>query len=149
MIALAEAEGLPLTSEQLSRRTDVSPDYAVKILQQLGRAKFVRAQRGRGGGFRIACDPAVTTLLDLVRVIDPLDRIGKCPLGRVEHEGRLCALHASIDRAISVLHEQLRSHTLSDLLEDSRGAICSVDDEPIELKVQAEPRTNGSPPKVK
>ncbi len=147
MIALAEAEGRPLTSEQLSRRTDVSPDYAVKILQQLGRAKFVRAQRGRGGGFRLACDPAKTTLLDLVRVIDPLDRINRCPLGRVEHEGRLCALHASIDRAIEVLHEQLHSYTLADLLEDERGTMCATDEESVQVSIErtgngAVPRSN-------
>lgn len=142
MIALAEAEGRPLTSEQLSRRTDVSPDYAVKILQQLGRAKFVRAQRGRGGGFRLACDASTTTLLDLVRVIDPLDRITKCPLGRVEHEGHLCALHASIDRAIGVLHDELRSYTLNDLLEDERGTICAADSETIQIGIER--RHNGS-----
>ncbi len=142
MIALGEAEGRPMTSEQLSHRTDVSPDYAVKILQQLGRAGYVRAQRGRGGGFRLACDPGTTTLLDLVRVIDSLDRITECPLGRIEHAGNLCALHASIDRAIGVLHDELRSLTLSDLLEDSRGPICAAEDKPVQIRI--DPRTNGS-----
>jgi len=141
MIALAEANGDPLTSEQLSRRTDVSPDYAVKILQQLGRARFVRAQRGRGGGFRLACDPRQTTLLDLVRVIDPLSRISACPLGRKEHEGRLCALHASLDKTTGVLHDELRSLTLQDLLETSRAPMCSPCDEIVPLTTEGNGRT--------
>jgi len=144
MIALCEADGRPMTSVQLSHRTDVSPDYAVKILQQLGRAGYVRAQRGRGGGFRLACNPGTTTLLDLVRVIDSLDRITKCPLGRIEHAGNLCALHASIDRAIGVLHDELRAHTLSDLLEDARGTICAAEDKPVQINIDH--RTNGATP---
>lgn len=142
MIALAEADGRPLTSEQLAHRTDVSADYAVKILQQLGRARFVRAQRGRGGGFRLACDPHEATLLDLVRVIDPLDRIMGCPLGRVEHEGRLCALHASLDRAMGVLHDELRSLSLADLMEGPGQPMCA-NGTPTPLTVQSTAR-NGS-----
>lgn len=144
MIALGEAEGRPMTSAKLSQRTDVSPDYAVKILQQLGRAGYVRAQRGRGGGFRLACDASATTLLDLVRVIDSLDRITECPLGRVEHAGKLCALHASIDRAIGVLHDELRALTLSDLLEDSRGGICEARETPAQISIDH--RITGSTP---
>ena len=51
MIALSEAPAGAVTSEKISRITQVPTDYAVKVLQQLGRAGLVKAQRGRGGGF--------------------------------------------------------------------------------------------------
>lgn len=53
-----------------------------ELLQLLGRAKMVGGRRGRGGGFRLSCDPEPTTLLDVVNVIDPLERLTNCPLGR-------------------------------------------------------------------
>lgn len=125
MIALAEADGQPITSETLSQRTSVSADYAVKILQQMARASLVHAQRGRGGGFRLACDPTRTTLLDVVNVIDPIERIHTCPLGRPTHQSRLCALHSRLDNAIAVLQSELQALTLEDVAADEgRGPLC-------------------------
>ena len=46
MIALTETKGGPSTSESIARATQVPSDYAVKVLQMLGRANLVRAQRG-------------------------------------------------------------------------------------------------------
>jgi Rrf2 family transcriptional regulator, nitric oxide-sensitive transcriptional repressor len=129
MIALAEADGGPMTSEELSRRTNVSADYAIKILRQLARADMVRAQRGRGGGFRLVCDPAGTTLLDLVNIVDPFDRLHRCPLGRAGVSGGLCAMHHSIDAAIAFLHDELKAVTL----RNAAGTLCREDVVPISI----------------
>ena len=73
MVVLSESVDEPTTSERIAEFTSVPPDYAVKVLQMLARAKLVRAQRGRGGGFRLSCDPAVTSLLHVVQAIEPLE----------------------------------------------------------------------------
>ncbi|MCA9295057.1 MAG: Rrf2 family transcriptional regulator [Phycisphaerales bacterium] len=70
MVTLASSQDAAMTSDQVARATQVPADYAVKVLQALARANLVKAQRGRGGGFRITCDPATTSLLDVVNAID-------------------------------------------------------------------------------
>lgn len=127
MIALTEADGEPMTSEQIAEMTKVPADYAVKVLQSLGRARLVRGQRGRRGGFRLACDPDETTLLDIVNVIDPLERITECPLGRTAHRGRLCPLHSRLDDVIGILIDSLDGMTLRSVMKGKRGpALCQV-----------------------
>ena len=63
-----------MTSDRIASLTGVPTDYSVEVLQMLARAGLVKAQRGRGGGFRIECDPDTTTLLDVINAIDPLER---------------------------------------------------------------------------
>ncbi len=124
MICLSE-EGAAMTSEEIAKATKVPGDYAVKILQWLGRAKLVHGQRGRGGGFRLSCDPRRTTLLDVVNVIDPLERITECPLGREAHRSALCPLHSRLDEVIGMLTESLGGMTIKSVIDGQSGpALC-------------------------
>ena len=125
MIHLAESNGEQLTSESIAQATKVPTDYTVKVLQWLGRARMVQGQRGRRGGFRLVCDPNRTTLLDVVNVIDPLERIVDCPLGREAHKSSLCPLHSRIDEIIALLQDSLGQMTLQSVIEGTRGpALC-------------------------
>ena len=121
MIVLAEDLEGPQTSEQIAAATKVSGDYAVKILQWLGRAGLVRGRRGRGGGFYLRCDPTSTTLLDIVNVIDPLERITTCPLGRDAHRNKLCPLHSRLDEIIGILTDSLADMTIQDVIDGAKG----------------------------
>ncbi|NOG54969.1 MAG: Rrf2 family transcriptional regulator [Planctomycetes bacterium] len=121
MIALTEAGGDSMTTEQIGNFTNVPVDYAGKVLQWLGRAQLVRGRRGRGGGFKLSCDPNATSLLDIVNVIDPLQRITSCPLERDQHKDKLCALHRRIDEVIAQLEDSLRSMTLTSVVEEGDG----------------------------
>lgn len=126
MIALTESPEHSLTSYRISRATQVPTDYAVKVLQLLGKAELVHAQRGRGGGFRMTCDPERTSLLDVVAVIDPLERITGCPLERESHAGSLCPLHKSIDTVIAILEQSLGGMTLQSVVDGAHGsALCA------------------------
>lgn len=118
---LAEVEADQLTSDQIAEATKVPADYAQKILHALGRAGMVRGQRGRGGGFLLECDPAQTTLYDVVNVIDPIQRITKCPLDLPQHRRRLCALHRRLDEIIGLLESSLREFTIADLLVERKN----------------------------
>jgi Rrf2 family protein len=125
MITLTEAADDPLTAERIAGTTRVPADYAVKVLQWLGRARMVHGQRGRKGGFRLACDPRKTTLLDVVNVIDPLERIPSCPLGREAHQSALCPLHTRLDDVVAVLIDTLGGMTLQSVVDGTEGpALC-------------------------
>ena len=136
MITLAESPADQMTSDQIAECTKVPPDYAVKVLQWLGRAKMVSGQRGRRGGFRITCDPKRTTLLDVVNVIDPLERITECPLGREAHRNQLCPLHSRLDEVLGILEHSLGGMTLESVIKGQRGpTLCQPGD--VRLKVSA------------
>ena len=141
MIHLAESNGEQLTSETIAHATKVPADYTVKVLQWLGRARMVQGQRGRRGGFRLECDPNRTTLLDVVNVIDPLERIVDCPLGREAHKSKLCPLHSRIDEVIALLQDSLGQMTLQSVIEGTRGpTLC----QPSGTKITVSARTSGT-----
>ena len=121
MIYLTELKDGFATSEQIAAATKVPAGYTVKVLQQLGRAGYVSGQRGRKGGFYIACDPKIVNLLQIVDVIDPLKRIEVCPLGRADHDSCLCPLHKQLDIAIAGLQKNLSDMTLQRVIEESPG----------------------------
>ncbi len=122
MILLTERKETSLTAEQIAQATLVPPGYTVKVLQQLGRAKLSKGQRGRNGGFMLACDPEKVHLLDVVNVIDPLSRITECPLGRADHQHSLCPLHKQIDNAIAELEKSLSSMSLQEVINSGEGS---------------------------
>jgi Rrf2 family protein len=125
MISLTEAGGDAMTSGQIAAATKVPGDYALKILRSLGRAGLVGARRGRGGGFRLGCDPKKTSLLDVVNVIEPLERIRECPLGREAHRSRLCPLHRRLDELIAMLQDSLADMSLQGVVQGQPGpALC-------------------------
>lgn len=131
MILLTERKEDCATAVQIAEATKVPAGYTVKVLQQLGRAGYVEGQRGRNGGFVLNCDPSQVSLLQIVNVIDPLQRITKCPLDRVDHQGSLCPLHKQIDHAIGELQGSLASMSLQNVLETAVGRTLCQDQEAI------------------
>lgn len=129
MILLTEHEGnRPKTCEVLARSGRIPQQYASKVLNQLRRGGMVKGQRGRYGGFVIGCDPTNTTLLDVVNVIEPFERITECPLGRSEHSSNLCPLHSQIDSAIESIESSLAALTLRQLVDNAAELpLCQVE----------------------
>ena len=119
MILLTESEGNPTTCAKLAQAGRIPQQYASKVLNQLRRAGMVKGQRGRYGGFVTGCDSTVTTLLDVVNIIEPLERITECPLGRSDHSVKLCPLHSQIDSAIASLKSSLAALTLRQLVDSA------------------------------
>ena len=124
MVVLTEAKGSPTTSDHIAARTGVPPDYSVKVLQMLARGQLVQAQRGRGGGFRITCDPGRTSLLDIINAIDPIDRIRQCPIDHTRRAEEFCRLHRRLDEIAALLQESLQRTTLTSLVEGGGPSLC-------------------------
>ncbi len=129
MITLTEAPEGVMTSGKIARIAQVPTDYAVKVLQTLGRAGLLQAQRGRGGGFRLTCDVSKTSLLEVVNAIEPIDRIRSCPMEVEAHQDGLCPLHRCLDEIGSQLEDRLRAITLENVVSEAGGsALCRPDD---------------------
>ena len=117
MVLLAEANGTPTTCQKLSAAGCIPEQYASKVLSQLRRAGMAKGQRGRYGGFVIGCDPKEVTLLDIVNVIDPLQRITGCLMDPEAHEASLSALNSQIDHSIAAFEAGLSQMTIKELVD--------------------------------
>jgi Rrf2 family protein len=128
VVMLGSNLGRPQTTQQIAEQTHVPSGYLSKVLQALGRAGVVESQRGLNGGFVLARPLNDLTLLDVVNAVDPLERIERCPLGRVEHVTRLCPLHRHLDRGIAEMESVLKGTTIAQLFaeQDLSQPLCVV-----------------------
>jgi len=127
---LAQNHGTSQTTQQIASATKVPAGYLSKVLQGLGRGGLVRALRGKGGGFELCKPPAAMTILEIVRVVDPIQRIHSCPLGLDSHSRHLCPLHHRIDQALASIEASFDSTSLADLLAPQpRESLCKFGEE--------------------
>jgi len=108
----------PKTNAQIADVTEVPVGYLAKVMQSLSRARFVTAQRGLRGGFRLAFEPDDLTVLEVVNIVDPIRRFHECPLGL--HGIKLCPLHRSLDDAAKAVEATFGDTTIADLIRVPR-----------------------------
>lgn len=118
VVWLAGQGGEARTTAQIASATKVPPGYLAKVLNTLGRAGLVRAQRGLGGGATLARAPEEITALDVVQAVDPIPRITTCPLGLSTHGPRLCPMHRRLDEAIGRTVQALGETTIAEILAE-------------------------------
>jgi Rrf2 family nitric oxide-sensitive transcriptional repressor len=123
VIWLVQEPALSQTTRQIATGTRTPPDYVSKVLQLLAKAGLVRSQRGLGGGFRLAGDPAQITVLDVINAVDPLDRILTCPLGLKAHGTNLCPLHCGLNDVMLQMEATFAKTKLADLLNSDTPSI--------------------------
>jgi Rrf2 family protein len=120
---LVQEPALSQTTRQIAIGTRTPPDYVSKVLQLLAKAGLVRSQRGVGGGFRLAGDPAQITVLDVINAVDPLEPILTCPLGLKAHGANLCPLHWGLNDVMLQMEATFAKTKLADLLNSDRPSI--------------------------
>ena len=116
IVWLAQHDGHPQTRQQIAEATQTPGDYLAKVMRSLARAGLVRAGRGLHGGFTLARPAIAISLLDVVSVVDPIQRIRSCPLGLELHRDQLCPVHAKLDGALAVVEKSLCETTIAELL---------------------------------
>jgi len=116
MAWIAQGRGEPVSTGVLAERSLASAPYLAKILRQLARAGLVRSRRGVGGGWILARAPGQITLLEVLRVVQPIERIVGCPLGLPEHNGDLCPLHQAEDELMAQCIDIFGRRSLADVL---------------------------------
>ncbi len=116
-VYLAASSCRSRTNQQIADATRVPANYLCKVLQALGRAGLVEAQRGLGGGFTLSRAADAVSVLDVVNAVDPVQRIVICPLGLKGHGTHLCPLHRKLDDAMAGIEASFGSTTLNDILQ--------------------------------
>lgn len=116
VVALAEHPDMPQTSQQIARRTEIPASYLSKVMNTMVKAGLVDAQRGIGGGFKLLRKPEQLSVLDVINLVEPIERIHDCPLKLAAHRGHLCPLHRTLDQTLATLQAALAKASISDLL---------------------------------
>lgn len=109
----------PQTTRQIAEATRAPMPYLSKVLQAMGRAELIRAQRGLHGGFSLLRSPEQITVYDVIQAVDPIKRITTCPLGIRSHSNSLCPLHRRLDQAIALVERQLQETTIAEMIHES------------------------------
>lgn len=104
------------TKDEMAKGAGVPPRYFYKVLQALGRAGFVRSQPGPGGGYKLARPADGITILDIINVVAPIQRIRVCPLGIESHNPALCPLHKELDTAYAQIEAAFARVTIGKLV---------------------------------
>ena len=110
-------------TEQIAKATKVPSAYLSKVLQSLGKAGIVRSQRGLHGGFSLVKTPEKLTILEVVEVVDPIQRIKSCPLDLKSHGANLCPLHRRMDAALASVEKAFRDSTLAEILAEPTSSV--------------------------
>ena len=123
--ALAElAEQPPGTcvgAADIALRIGAPQNYLGKLLKNLADVGLVESQKGKGGGFRLARDPAEISLLDVVDPVDHVSRWSGCFFGRdrCSHDAP-CSVHHRWGRVRDAYLAFLRETTIADLTTQRR-----------------------------
>lgn len=119
---MASREGTPCSADKLAEETKVPRRYLARVLQDLVAKELVHSRPGPGGGYELARSPSKITILDVINVVDPIQRIKKCPLGLRSHH-KLCPLHAELDKAYAKTEAAFASVTIRQLLNSTSSVI--------------------------
>lgn len=120
--ALAAKPEASQTAIQIAQITKVPSRYMSKVLQSLGRAGLVSAQRGLHGGFILARSADRITMLQVVQAIEPIKRIDRCPLGLPSHI-KLCPLHRRLDEAVAGIEAAFEKTTIGEILSETGDSV--------------------------
>lgn len=101
------------TIAEIARAYGVSRDHLMKIVQELGRAGYLRNVRGRSGGILLARRPHEINVGEVVRLAETdfeLVECGSCVISPV------CGLTGALREALDAFMAVLDRYTLDDLL---------------------------------
>jgi Rrf2 family nitric oxide-sensitive transcriptional repressor len=116
MYAAARRDRL-ITIEETARINGISRAHLMKVANQLTRAGFLRAVRGRSGGLVLARAPELIGLGDVLRATEPDFALVQC--FRPDNSCRItsrCRLRGVLGEALAAFSETLDRYTLADLL---------------------------------
>jgi Rrf2 family nitric oxide-sensitive transcriptional repressor len=118
LITLADGEGTRMQIGAIAEAQAISRTHLMKIANELARAGFIEAVRGRGGGVKLARASEDINLADVVRAMAPTCAMAECASCRLI---RRCNLPRILDRAASAFEATLANYSLADIIRERRS----------------------------
>lgn len=104
-------------------------EFAEKILAELSKKGFLKAHRGRNGGYEIAKPLEKITVYDIVSSVDNLTDAIKCfaDFGNRSNAPETCTVSKVWDRVLAKMKEAMKGITLKELVDDYIARCKSVE----------------------
>jgi Rrf2 family protein len=123
LIALAALARIPnggyAGAGEIAKTTGAPRNYLGKLLKVLGDEGLVESQKGKGGGFRLARNPASISLLEVMEPVGRVSRMSGCFLGRPQcSDNEPCAVHGQWLKTRTAYFEFLSGMTVADLARE-------------------------------
>lgn len=113
---LASAPSELRSASELAQATALAPPTVSKVLKRLSRGRLVVAERGCGGGYRLARDPADISVAQIVRALEGPVALTECSLSESHClQERGCNVRSSWQRISRVVVETLERMSLAEL----------------------------------
>jgi Rrf2 family nitric oxide-sensitive transcriptional repressor len=111
------------TIDEVAQRYQINRNHVVKVVFRLSQLGYLRTLRGKGGGIRLADDPAKLNLGRLVRQTEQDFSLVECLKERdcqcaIE---AACVLKTALRAALEAFFAVLDGYTLADLIRPSRS----------------------------
>lgn len=123
------ARGEPMTSEELAACMRTHPVVVRRTLAGLREAGFLRSEKGRGGGWTIACDLRAVTLRDVHAALgEPAlvaTGLGDPATSCLVEQAVNAALGSALRDAEALLLERFATVTLASLAADFTGRLAA------------------------
>jgi Rrf2 family protein len=122
LVELARAEGVQLTSGELSSRADAPRKFLEAILLELSRNHLVISRRGKFGGYVLARPPQEINFAEVIRVIEGPLALAPCVSPRMGYrkcddcpeDTAACSLREALRRARDATAAALEGYSLAD-----------------------------------
>lgn len=115
--------GQPATTiSELSEKFGISRNHLVKVVQFLSGKGVIAAQRGRGGGLRLADHPANIKIGQLVQLLEQSESLINCRTAHCFLDGS-CLLKYVLDNAHRELIAFLDKYSLQDVTGGRTGTM--------------------------
>ena len=121
LIFVALRKGEMTSIREIATAFSISENHLVKVVYNLSKLGYLETFRGRGGGMKLAHEPAKIRLKEVVEAIEPLavveclpPRKGTCCIKGV------CELQSVLRRATQAFLAELEPVTLADLVKNER-----------------------------
>jgi Rrf2 family protein len=112
LVRLALASGKsPVSAREISEFGGIPAKFLEQVMHDLRQGGLVVSQRGKGGGYRLAVDPAAVSFADVIDLVDG----SHGGLGRMRYGDQAEALVAPVWRDVrDATRAILRSATIAD-----------------------------------
>ncbi|MFN7998171.1 MAG: Rrf2 family transcriptional regulator [Bryobacteraceae bacterium] len=115
----AQPPGTRLNRAALASAAEVPEHFLSKVLQALGRARLIAAQRGTSGGFALAAAPEDISVLRVVEAIEGPLQLNVCLTGVGCHRQGWCPAHMVWVEAQAALTQVLKNASIAKLARES------------------------------
>jgi len=121
-VALKDDGGLA-TIDEITQHHAINRNHLVKVVFRLSQLGYLQTLRGKGGGIRLADDPANLNLGKLIRQTEQDFSLVECFQERDCHcvIEPACVLKGALRAALDAFFDVLDGYTLADLVKPSRN----------------------------